>query len=864
MARKPSPFSLGDAVREGGFSASILTTYNAYLPFYEQVVLRRLVAAGCTHNIVMMDARQLGRALASASTRPRRAGIDYTLVPVAADGAFHPKLLLRLGRRKGSLFVGSHNLTMAGFGFNDELTNRFEFSPDAPKSVIGHFADAANFIRSKIEGRSAKVVEAVDAAMTMAASWLNKPHPVDDDATVIVGDKSRPELLDEVVRLVDAPVRRALVVAPFFDTKLQFLDALLQRLELEKVTVAIDPDSVMIPVNKAQSFGRARFVDARSASPKVQRRKGARPAYLHAKAICLETDDAEIVVSGSANASAAAMLDGASRNAEVIVVRRASKGGLATSLGLSALHEAPALSAEHWSLVDTRIRNERELEKSEGESARIAGLAVVDADSVEVDVEVHPSDVPTLLDSAFRPCGELVVATAGVPSTLKGDRAEIGQARFLSLGGSDDQRLFVVHDPARIADGYTKGSGPELRKVLGTLEEDPAQLQTLLKLSEKVIFGGDWTVETGPSGQAKQRAKDEDAAGINPETLALEAGGPRGGTRRRAVTSGDIIVLLDAILQRLGEGLSVVPNSATGRTEEEERDADDETDELPPPASQVDLRDLAEACRKKVGTLLTKLGKQLDRAYTAVEPTRAVVQLAVVLGLVRALRVIQQRDEWRRVQETLVDDKRLSDFLWDYMPVLTVGEEAILPFELAVRDGERSEEFSLAVGLLVWAAWESRIDLRTPPFADESASELEDRWERVQVLAYVAPWFFSDDVAQTIARDSVRSTPRRNEDCDDWLDTHLAFLTDYGAVCHAPDQAEEDSSPGEIGDVVVLPRAVTPRVRLVLGLEKGPRGMKLFVLEEGGVKDNRKAYVEPFARRVLLPAATAEARQKRA
>jgi hypothetical protein len=74
-----------------------------YFPFYEEVVLRRLVAAGCTHNILMVDAARGAEAFASEDMRPSRAGRDYTLIPVAVGGAFHLKILLRLGKSKGAL-----------------------------------------------------------------------------------------------------------------------------------------------------------------------------------------------------------------------------------------------------------------------------------------------------------------------------------------------------------------------------------------------------------------------------------------------------------------------------------------------------------------------------------------------------------------------------------------------------------------------------------------------------------------------------------------------------------------------------------------------------------------------------------------
>ena len=50
--------SLFDELRKGGYEASLITTFNAYLPFYEEVVLRRLVSCGIRHNVLMMDAKQ--------------------------------------------------------------------------------------------------------------------------------------------------------------------------------------------------------------------------------------------------------------------------------------------------------------------------------------------------------------------------------------------------------------------------------------------------------------------------------------------------------------------------------------------------------------------------------------------------------------------------------------------------------------------------------------------------------------------------------------------------------------------------------------------------------------------------------------
>lgn len=91
--------SILEEVRRGGYEYSFIATFNAYLPFYEDVVLRRLVHAGCRNNVVLIDGRQCAQILGEASTRPRFAGREYTLIPIKAGGAFHPKIILLMFRR---------------------------------------------------------------------------------------------------------------------------------------------------------------------------------------------------------------------------------------------------------------------------------------------------------------------------------------------------------------------------------------------------------------------------------------------------------------------------------------------------------------------------------------------------------------------------------------------------------------------------------------------------------------------------------------------------------------------------------------------------------------------------------------------
>ena len=73
-----SQVSLSELIDRGGFEASLITTFNANLPFYEEFVLRRLQAKNCRRNFVLMDAAQCASAWHSEASRPRYAGFEYT------------------------------------------------------------------------------------------------------------------------------------------------------------------------------------------------------------------------------------------------------------------------------------------------------------------------------------------------------------------------------------------------------------------------------------------------------------------------------------------------------------------------------------------------------------------------------------------------------------------------------------------------------------------------------------------------------------------------------------------------------------------------------------------------------------------
>lgn len=226
-----------------------------------------------------------------------------------------------------------------------------------------------------------------------------------------------------------------------------------------------------------------------------------------------------------------------------------------------------------------------------------------------------------------------------------------------------------------------------------------------------------------------------------------------------------------------------------------------------------------------------------------------------MLGILRALRVIELRDEWRRSRQRLLHEDAVQDFFWDACPLLAVGEGAAVPKLLADLDGELCEELSMVLGLMTWLAWECEVDIGVARAKNGWTGVEEEQWSRLQCLACLAPYCSVDEHALELAVASVQDTPRRGQDGDGWLTRHRSFMAEVAAVVSAPEACARVTRPPRPGDIVCLAPQFEPRVRLVVNVQTGSQGNMVTVVDES-TKDGEK---KSLANRVELLAVPAEA-----
>jgi len=382
----------------------------------------------------------------------------------------------------------------------------------------------------------------------------------------------------------------------------------------------------------------------------------------------------------------------------------------------------------------------------------------------------------------------------------------------------------------------------------------------LLKLTEKVIFESDDIVRVEPPARARGDKRVQEAADIGPESLGVNAAGRRAGRKKKRLASGDILVLLDALMYRLGEGLSN-PTAPRPQSEEVrpvgEDDAGDEELAPPPPPYEA----LAALCRAKVGRLIRRMAKQLQRARSA-EARQAVVQLAAVLSVVHALRVMEQRIEWRSKHLKLVDMKHEGQLLEIAAPAIAWGGSGLGPRARSEVGGEPFQELSLAIGLLVWLAWDTEVDVQAAVNRTRllDPEKEETPWCAIQSFATVAAVLSADEDARETLNTAVTATPRRGGDAAIWLKTHLDIADHLALAITAPEKLRKPLRPPRPGDLVVLGPALDPRVRIALEVAPSGDSDKITVRDPGAAKQQRQFLATHVRYAAILEAESASER----
>ena len=335
------------------------TTYALSLSFFEAVVLDALVrGAGSSQAFILADVDGVRASISEQGAH--RVGKDYVVEPVAVtNGVFHPKVSVFISADECHVLVGSGNLTFGGWGGNCEVLEHLHtgFAADA-------IADTADFFE-RISGNTRARHGAATHCAAIAADLRRSVQGRAGNGDIHLFHNLDRSIAEQVAAAAAdlGGAQRLVAAAPFWDSG-SAIDRLCDSLNLQEVFVHSHIHGCVTgsagdnwPRDAKKSVHPVR-VDVMDTSDEAAR-------LLHAKAFELLCKRGRLLISGSANGTAAAL--DASHNVEACVVRIQRE----RSIGWSYVEAEPP---------DPLVDPDSELE---GDETHVGVLrAVLDADEV--------------------------------------------------------------------------------------------------------------------------------------------------------------------------------------------------------------------------------------------------------------------------------------------------------------------------------------------------------------------------------------------------------------------------------------------------------------------------------------------------
>ncbi|MCD6493835.1 MAG: hypothetical protein J7K36_08615 [Archaeoglobaceae archaeon] len=236
-----------------------------------------------------------------------KTGTEYRLVPVyQKGGVFHPKIGIFYSREKdrAKVFIGSANLTLAGFTRNAEVVLQIEYTPAKGSSFLHDLLEL--FLKLFESGRC--VDSEVRRVLENRYEELSEGGSSERSEVWIFHNLTKP-ILDQICDAVEGKkFSRMVVVAPYFSSDAKNLLAQLRDcLGVEEIIIGVqkknhnlEPETVSRYLESARELGlRLEFREA------VFSEKNRR---IHAKLIQLDGIDGSFLIVGSPNFTEPALL----------------------------------------------------------------------------------------------------------------------------------------------------------------------------------------------------------------------------------------------------------------------------------------------------------------------------------------------------------------------------------------------------------------------------------------------------------------------------------------------------------------------------------------------------------------------------
>ena len=290
------------------YHTCIITCYSFDFLFFEQRVLPILRRAGMINVNVFVDAKMYQQQLATLDGNYIRKQ-SYSITPIQLNGAFHPKILMGIGKNNGFLAIGSGNLTNSGLSSNDEVWGAFHTykteSNALPliKSIFEYLQNLQPFCYGANLEKWEWLKKSSPWLSELSKMSVAKSASSDDETLTLLKNFSDTSIYKELLDNLPTEIPDNItIISPYYNKSGQVLTNLLDDLKPKTMDVVIDDRFGTVPYQWS-SHDNVQFHNWES----VKSNGELKSSRLHAKIIQFKYEHETYILTGSTNATIEAL-----------------------------------------------------------------------------------------------------------------------------------------------------------------------------------------------------------------------------------------------------------------------------------------------------------------------------------------------------------------------------------------------------------------------------------------------------------------------------------------------------------------------------------------------------------------------------
>ncbi len=272
---------LSELQKEEDYATAFFLTYTINLRFFESMILPRLRRMGVSHIGILIDYRGYQESLEHAIP-PETCGREYILAPVHLPqrGIQHAKLLWLQKHERITVYIGSHNLTMAGYNDQTEVTAKLTSVELSHMQALQQIYD--------------DVSQMVPSCLDYVWQHIKPPAIIHSPSNITMMSSLHRPLLDQLIEKVQS-ADELRIVTPFLDA--QALKHLAEGVQAKKIVLDLPEEGPDTPLSLTMNA--VPYVDPRILNGKRR---------LHAKVYQFKNTHTSSIALGSANCTQAALM----------------------------------------------------------------------------------------------------------------------------------------------------------------------------------------------------------------------------------------------------------------------------------------------------------------------------------------------------------------------------------------------------------------------------------------------------------------------------------------------------------------------------------------------------------------------------